>query len=206
MADRDDENYFSDNDGFDALPVSTLQELEQYALTSTQHEPAIRIKQQYQTAQNASRVAREDPAWQNQQPVSAAGQHPFQEPPSSDYGLDDEDVIDLDEPSMVIEPASGPPRRVTIDVEAPYFHSQTEAGAQYYSTQPHHDAPFAKAGPQLDVSDLQARVEEVSFSIVTRSHSHIDYNLYSSSASGLPLRDRYGPQSLRRPPKPARYL
>lgn len=46
---------------------------------------------------------------QQQRLIPSAPPASAPKPPSSDYGFDDEDVIDLDEPSMVIQPASRPP-------------------------------------------------------------------------------------------------
>ncbi|KAL2352636.1 hypothetical protein BJ546DRAFT_849393 [Cryomyces antarcticus] len=104
MADNDDENFFSDDD-FDDLPADTLHELEQRAFLSTQQTKAAA----------AAVVIPHDWHQQNKrngQPQSGSdrnsvGAQRYPEPPSSDYGFDEEDVIDLDEPSIVVQPGQG---------------------------------------------------------------------------------------------------
>ncbi|KAK3076378.1 hypothetical protein LTS18_013185, partial [Coniosporium uncinatum] len=101
MADRDDDDEFaiSDND-FDNLPASTLQDLECDALQFTQL-PKSQVAPAPQSQPRHRPVAHSR---------SSRVQKPFQpprrivppKPPSSDYGLDDEDVIDLDEQPLPI--------------------------------------------------------------------------------------------------------
>lgn len=97
------------------------------------------------------------------------------EPPSSDYGLDDEEVIDLDEPSMVIQPASGlahrpyPAQDSQADEElepstaAAFAAADAELGSQTFGRWPR--APPTKSQPpqgsSMDVSALQARIAEL---------------------------------------------
>lgn len=115
------------DDDLDDIPDNTLLELEQNAISSTQRQkpsqpppPAVNLRKQ---AHNASSLYRSQKTTKNlawrpprrQQPgVSAASQarsaglNNAPDPPSSeDYGFDEENVIDLDEPSIVIQPASG---------------------------------------------------------------------------------------------------
>lgn len=129
MADQeDDENYFSD-DGLDGLPQSTLQELEQRAISSTQQQiAALRVKQRNQ-AVRPYKLSVPSNGWQ--QPVPSRITTPAaHEPPSSDYGLDDEDVIDLDEPSLANQSNAGPPQRLAHTDLAQQV-SYAEADYQY---------------------------------------------------------------------------
>lgn len=97
------------------------------------------------------------------------------DPPSSDYGLDDEEVIDLDEPSMVIQPASGlahrplPARDVPADDELEpstadvFAAADAELASQTFGRWPR--APPVRSqhaqGSSMDVSALQARIAEL---------------------------------------------
>lgn len=98
-------------------------------------------------------------------------------PPSSDYGLDDEEVIDLDEPSMVIQPASGlahrplPPPVQDLDADdelepstaAAFAAADAELGSQTFGRWQR--APPVRSQPpqgsSMDVSALQARIAEL---------------------------------------------
>ncbi|KAJ9619235.1 hypothetical protein H2203_008564 [Taxawa tesnikishii (nom. ined.)] len=163
MADLDDENYFSDN-GFDELPVNTLQDLEQRAVLSTQQETAIGIRQPFHQ-QKAQKTANGNNAWHDRQTATVVAPGSFTEPPSSDYGLDDEDVIDLDEPSLVIQPASGPPARAPRNAVPVHAHREAQPGAEdsFRSAYSQQEAAPAGgyAGPDFDVSELEARIQEL---------------------------------------------
>ncbi|GAB7349086.1 hypothetical protein MBLNU459_g8040t1 [Dothideomycetes sp. NU459] len=173
MADPDDDNYFSDS-GLDALPQSTLHQLERGALSSTQQQMALRRANQYSQAARPYKLSMPSNGWQ--QPMSARGAPPpAHEPPSSDYGLDDEDVIDLDEPSLVIQPASGPPQRVPHDNpvhDDDYPIDDYEHAQQYAAQDPHLDhligQQHAELQPLPAATDaqsgwlaLEARVKEL---------------------------------------------
>lgn len=174
MADQgDDENYFSD-DGLDGLPQSTLNELEQRAVSSTQQQIAARRVKQYHQAARPYKLSVPSNGWQ--QPVQArtTSLPPAQEPPSSDYGLDDEDVVDLDEPSLLPQPASAPQHFAQNNfaqqdtyAEADYHYDQGYAAqdhdslyqnGQQYSEIQH---PGSPNNAQPDLLALQARVKEV---------------------------------------------
>ncbi|KAI7532044.1 hypothetical protein KC331_g13780 [Hortaea werneckii] len=193
-----DEDFFSDDD-LDAVPDNTLAELEQNAISSTQR-PSADLPRQSRKPVNdhvsiPSRPAHQakQTAWRPPQlrvpPAAIAPQHrqdsnppvTVPAPPSSDYGFEDEDVVDLDEPSMVIQPASGPNtrhptqhaqhssatahynRKTALDpeTEAAFAAADAELGA-HEPGQWAHAPPLASraSGPNstLDVSSLQARI------------------------------------------------
>ncbi|KAK0815456.1 hypothetical protein LTR91_001931 [Friedmanniomyces endolithicus] len=199
-----DEDFFSDDD-LDHIPDTTLRDLEHNALTSTQRPKAggqtsrdhygIGLKK---GGSNVSALSAALPAgkshnrpWCPPQPQAqptvppaprAAPPASAPAPPSSDYGLDDEeDVIDLDEPSMVIQPASGPhaggnvrPRPSTAlparygskpvldrEAEAAFAAADVERGAQSQAQWAHAPHLQPRAGDGMDLSALQARVAEL---------------------------------------------
>jgi hypothetical protein len=182
-----EDDLFLDDD-LDDIPDNTLVELERNAISSTQrqrHSPApsqaINLRKQ---AHNASSLYRSQKATKNlawrpprlQQPGSQA--RPVvsnaQPPTSSDYGFDEENVIDLDEPSMVIHPASGPSARVpsrptssraasrTIDPETAAAFAAADAeiggGAQQWAQAPHLQH---KKRNDPDTNALMARIAEL---------------------------------------------
>jgi hypothetical protein len=182
-----EDDLFLDDD-LDDIPDNTLVELERNAISSTQrqrHSPApsqaANLRKQ---AHNASSLYRSQKATKNlawrpprlQQPGSQA--RPVvsnaQPPTSSDYGFDEENVIDLDEPSMVIHPASGPSARVpsrptssrvasrTIDPEtaAAFAAADAEIGgdAQQWAQAPHLQH---KKRNDTDTNALMARIAEL---------------------------------------------
>ncbi|KAI7022941.1 hypothetical protein KC355_g1887 [Hortaea werneckii] len=194
-----DEDFFSDDD-LDAVPDNTLAELEQNAISSTQRPPADLPRQSRKPVNDHVSIIPSRPAHQAKQaawrppqpripPAAVAPQHrqdsnppvSVPAPPSSDYGFEDEDVVDLDEPSMVIQPASGPNtrhptqhaqhssatarynRKAALDpeTEAAFAAADAELGA-HEPGQWTHAPPLASrpSGPNsaLDVSSLQARV------------------------------------------------
>ena len=200
-----DEDFFSDDD-LDGIPDNTLAELEQNAISSTQRafttKAAPQPPRQFQKPINNVSIptrpatANGNTAWRPPQPrVQQPPPQPFRQQsvhqtstlpasapaPSSDYGFDDEDVIDLDEPSMVIQPACGPSTRVntqlkpspaavshdgrkaTLDpeTEAAFAAADAELGAHEAGPWAHapHLAPKADNG--IEMSSLQARIAEL---------------------------------------------
>ncbi|KAK3111997.1 hypothetical protein LTR53_012179 [Teratosphaeriaceae sp. CCFEE 6253] len=172
----DEEDFFSDDD-LDGIPDDTFRELEQNALASTQlasgrnHAP-VKSAPLWRAPQPQYRPQPAPPS-RSAPPASAPA------PPSSDYGFDEEDVIDLDAPSMVIQPASGPRTAQRQQLAAaptvpfrtrPPLDSQTEAafaaadaelgapGPAQWSHAPHLQP---RSGLDLDLSALQARVAEL---------------------------------------------
>jgi hypothetical protein len=182
-----EDDLFLDDD-LDDIPDNTLVELERNAISSTQrqrHSPApsqaVNLRKQ---AHNASSLYRSQKATKNlawrpprlQQPGSQArpAVSNAQPPTSSDYGFDEENVIDLDEPSMVIHPASGPSAKVqsrptssraasrTIDLEtaAAFAAADAEIGgdAQQWAQAPHLQH---KKRNDTDTNALMARIAEL---------------------------------------------
>jgi hypothetical protein len=163
-----EDDMFLDDD-LDDIPDNTLLELEQNAISSTQRQkvsqappPAVNLRKQ---AHNASSLYRSQNSTKNlawrpprrQQPgmptasqARSAGPNEPAPTSSDEYGFDEENVIDLDEPSMVIHPASGPAARPrptsrtasrSIDPEtaAAFAAADAEmgAGAQQWDHAPH---------------------------------------------------------------------
>jgi hypothetical protein len=193
----DEEDFFSDDD-FVNIPDDTILELEQHALSSTQLPSAPSVQQPFRKqAHNASSLNRtggnnKNLPWRPPQPSrpqirSQALRAPLPvappasapDPPSSDYGLDDETVIDLDEPSMVIQPEAGvrdrqysvQPRQQQqpasqslsqAEIEAAYAAADAELGSQTFGRwqrpQVQGNVP---AGTPADTSALQARIAQL---------------------------------------------
>jgi hypothetical protein len=182
-----EDDLFLDDD-LDDIPDNTLVELERNAISSTQRQrhspapsPAINLRKQ---AHNASSLYRSQKSAKNlawrpprlQQPGSQArpAASNAQAPTSSDYGFDEENVIDLDEPSMVIHPASGPSARVpsrptssravsrTIDPETAAAFAAADAdiggGTQQWAQAPHLQH---KKRNDPDTDALMARIAEL---------------------------------------------
>jgi hypothetical protein len=176
------------DDDLDDIPDNTLVELERNAISSTQRQrhspapsPAINLRKQ---AHNASSLYRSQKTTNNlawrpprlQQPGSQArpAVSNAQAPTSSDYGFDEENVIDLDESSMVIHPASGPSARVpsrptssraasrTIDPETAAAFAAADAdiggGTQQWAQAPHLQH---KKRNDPDTNALMARIAEL---------------------------------------------
>ncbi|SMY28251.1 unnamed protein product [Zymoseptoria tritici ST99CH_1A5] len=193
----DEEDFFSDDD-LGNIPDDTILELEQYALSSTPMQNPQSLQQPLRKqAHNASSLIRTGGAnknlpWRPPQPTrpqirSQALRAPPQiappasapDPPSSDYGLDDEEVIDLDEPSMVIQPDAGMQNRQSsvqpgfqpeeasqslsqAEMEAPYTAADAELGSQTFGRwqppQPRYNAPGESS---MDTSALKARIAQL---------------------------------------------
>lgn len=98
------DDFFDDTD-LDGLPPNTYQELEQRARSSTQPAHAI--------APGGSNVHIEGPGRLQRADFPPADDD---DPPSSDYGLDDEDVIDLDKPE----------EEQTVTTRAPHVASRAQ--------------------------------------------------------------------------------
>jgi hypothetical protein len=181
-----EDDLFLDDD-LDDIPDNTLVELERNAISSTQRQrhspapsPAINLRKQ---AHNASSLYRsqkttKDLAWRPPRLLQPGSQtrpavSNAQPPTSSDYGFDEENVIDLDEPSMVIHPASGPSARNasrptsraasrTIDSETAAAFAAADAemggGTQQWAQAPHLQH---KKRNDTDTNALMARIAEL---------------------------------------------
>ncbi|KAK4541820.1 hypothetical protein LTR36_007352 [Oleoguttula mirabilis] len=195
-----EDDFFSDDD-LDGIPDNTLQELEQHALSSTQRAKSTTLPTQRQFQKQRTNVsipsrpatANRNTSWRPPQPrpQPLRRAHPqahlqpldappasAPEPPSSDYGFDDEDVVDLDEPSPIIQPAAahharpitairpaaaahsldGTTAELDAETEAAYAAADAELGAQQWAQAPHLQP---KADDGIEVSALQARIAEL---------------------------------------------
>lgn len=188
-----EDDLFPDDD-LDDIPDNTLVELERNAISSTQRQraspasqhPPPDLRRQIHNASGLYRAQRptKNTAWRpprRQQPGMAGSSGPapppnVPEPPSSDYGFDDENVIDLDEPTMVIHPASGPPTRVqsrpasrtasrAMDPEtaAAFAAADAEMGGGAQASEHWGQAPHLqnKARTDSETATLLARIAEL---------------------------------------------
>lgn len=104
-----DDDYFSD-DGFDALPPSTLLQLEQNAFAATQQQQSQQLPNPYHNQQQGTKRQLNHQTGRQQRAANSLHRGPvLQQPPvinlaSSDYG--DLDVGELD--AGVLDNADGP--------------------------------------------------------------------------------------------------
>ena len=156
MAYQIDEEEFSDN-GFDELPANALYQLEHEAVS--QRGPEIYdVHDQHAAFVDDGGLYQGNAEMYDQQ--TAAEDETMAEPPSSDYGFDDEDVIDLDEPTMVIHPASGLPSRSGRQDKSNNNHHTADAQPEVWTQQEHlHHAQ--QRATDIDVTGLQMRIAEL---------------------------------------------
>ncbi|KAK4939021.1 hypothetical protein LTR28_009462, partial [Elasticomyces elasticus] len=103
---HEEEHFFSDDD-LDALPANALHQLEHNAISSTQKARATTSRPPSRLPPfKPPRVIPKQPQWQQAPTVQPPSPQHLSDPPSSDYGFDDEDVIDLDEPSPIAQPGN----------------------------------------------------------------------------------------------------
>jgi hypothetical protein len=141
MADEVDDFDF-DDDALDELPENTLNELEHNAFLSTQHAspPVARL----QTRGNGRSL------WPGNQflPETRPPARPVSRPPS-DYGLDDEDVINLEEQPLSVQQAYeewSQSQRIVQRVPEVSVQARIEGGSEQ---------------PQVDMLKLQQQVLQV---------------------------------------------
>lgn len=168
MADQDDENEFSDG-GLDGLPQSTLQELEDKAISSTQHHVTAQRLRQHTRVTKPYKLS--IPSNPKQEPLLPPN------PPSSDYGLDDdEDVVDLDESSRVLQPSYAPAQHGNVshthaldtsidtlqDNEYGELHDPMDLAPAHepYSAYPTNQHGYATSRG-LDLKHFEARIKKV---------------------------------------------
>lgn len=180
--DNNDDNYFLADD-FDDLPANTLQDLEYRAILSTQHVNPIVASGRQPHEQNARRnTVRENrqPPVRHESTITGS----IEGPDGSDYGFDDEDVINLDEPSAIYDTGLQPPkdrdRSAAQSRQAPIPQNIRTIGQPHQLPHRANENPFsphlsnghANATESRDeiradiqkakeASDLQKRVEEV---------------------------------------------
>ncbi|KAK3057229.1 hypothetical protein LTR09_002268 [Extremus antarcticus] len=190
-----DEDDF-DDDGLDAIPDNTLQQLEQTAFTSTQgtrpktsRGPQNHVIQTYGATGLSRNGNLGKTSWRPpqprksfQQPIPSEPAASAPDPPSSDYGFDDEDVIDLDEPSAGAQAPSALPTRARTttpgpvaarnvrygskppldpETEAAFAAADAELGAPEIGPWTHAPHLAPKPNDSVDVSSLQARIAEL---------------------------------------------
>jgi hypothetical protein len=161
MADIDDDDEFGLDDSLlDDVPDIALEQLERDAFQATQGRPNVKrppINSQYRPPKSTNnppyRPPRPIARQQNQQ--SYASQRNVQQParPPSDYGIDDEDIIDLD----------AQPYAVSQDyVQVP---SYSRLAGQQPAIQQHElvEDSFMTGDdqPQVSVAELQQRILQV---------------------------------------------
>ena len=151
----DEDDYFGDD--FEQLPANTLRRLESDAITLSQQasdrsRPAAGKHGDVSAGTRTSAPL----AYLRQQESNGLPNESLPQPPSSDYGLDDEDVIDLDDSLTYIAEPQKPQRD-----QAPAPYSYVEDGAQ--DTRAHQERYPSQRQRALhsDVVDLQARIAEL---------------------------------------------
>ncbi|TKX24058.1 hypothetical protein C1H76_3626 [Elsinoe australis] len=149
MDDIGDEEDLFDQD-FGDVPANTLQQLEQHAISLSQRPRTSSVNNnQVGQAKSAPPALREHAADTFE---DESGVHP----PSSDYGFDDEDVIDLDDPTVTFGQHDAP------------FPVGARPGAQT-SRQPYQEDVYQSGGEDFaeaqqvsaDLELMQARIAEL---------------------------------------------
>jgi len=188
MADRDDEIDFSDT-ALEDLPLSTLQDLEHTAISSTQRQlTALRSKHYTQVAR-PFKLSLPSTTWQQALPDHSAAPAP-PDPPSSDYGFDDEDVIDLDEPPVLAHPAPAPPHAVAADhINRPVaaINPGLDHVTQSVTNNVLHLHDSRLPGPAQDLAALNAKTEAVGSLPASASLVSLLYLVFSWSLSSHPV-------------------
>ena len=166
MADTDDDDEFGLDDALDELPSNALYELERDAFLSTQQQKAAG-----NTATNVAQYNKSGRSWQLQKQDSFASDRTVQaNRPPSDYGLDDEDVIDLDEQPYAVQQAYSdiPTYGGLLQEEHGYLQNHDSNGVDSFRT--------AAEQPQVNIAELQERILQVS-----RYRSFFTQVLYTQS-------------------------
>jgi hypothetical protein len=148
MADNDDDDEFGLDDALDDLPDDDLYELEREAFLSTQHH------QHHQPRNHALSSVRNLRHLPDEESF-ASDKTLLPNNPPSDYGLDDEDIIDLDDQPPAVQQA--------------YNKALTHTGyiGKQESPNPYEGAPEAESyrakaeEPHADVAALQAALLKV---------------------------------------------
>lgn len=144
MADIDDDDEFGLDDALDDLQDNDLYQLEHNALLSTQHNRAVLNNVQKQRLVNQDSFASDRTLVANR--------------PPSGYGLNDEDVIDLDEQPFAVQQAYNQGNKYNR------FHHQQQRDADYGAEVGDDSYQTAMEDPQVDVAGLQALLLQVSIS------------------------------------------
>jgi hypothetical protein len=151
MADNDDDDEFGlDSCLLDALPDNALEQLERDAFRATQRQPDVKSRP-------PNRHAVE---YQHRQPLQPRNQESFGSDrtiqpnrPPSDYGFDDEDVIDLDEQPYSVQQGYS---------QAPNYSRLAGQEAQLQRNHVDEDSFMTAAEhPPVNVTELQERVLQV---------------------------------------------
>lgn len=175
------EDEFGD-DGLEELPDTTLLDLEHQAASTQQarvHSNTASQRQHIHTY-GAAGLSRDydarKAAWRPPQPrPQPRPPASAPDPPSSDYGFDDEDVVDLDEPSTVTQPSNslpdrrraGPASRHTSkppldpETEAAFAAADAELGAPHVAQWTYENHIRREPNDAFHVTSLQARVAEL---------------------------------------------
>ena len=170
MADQEDENDFSDSGlDLDLLPQSTLRDLEHNAISSTQQQVAARRQKQYHQVTRPFKLSAPSNRWpsqvSNRPSVPPVTRDPS--PPSSDYGFDEEDVVDLDEPPLAL--------RSNLPVTKPTTAAPTSNPVNDYNHSADVDAsapPTYAEGP-IDYETDQTAPPDAPYPDLTLLDSHI---------------------------------
>ena len=152
----DEDEYYSDG-GFDGLPVNALHQLERNAINVSQQ--ALEQQQQLANHNEFSTdyggLGRDRSNADGWQMVDEDQEMPA--PPSSDYGFDDEDVIDLDDPTMIHEDATVMIPQVMSPVNQEHVDQFGDAGVE------EHAGRGVMVAPEqgVDLQRLQSRITQL---------------------------------------------
>lgn len=148
MADDNDDDEFGLDDALDDLPDNDLDELERHAFLSTQQHSKAAV----------NRVGIRGLQQQEQEASFASDKTLHPNRPPSDYGFDDEDIIDLDEQPFAVQQAynnRGSTYTGFVDQQdsAPEARLDGRTEEESYET--------AVEQPYVDVAALQAQLQLV---------------------------------------------
>jgi hypothetical protein len=147
MAGTDDEDEFGFDDDLDDLPENDLYQLERDAFLSTQRNPS-NLALSPAHGKNA-RIQHAPESYESDRTLQPNR-------PPSDYGLDDEDIIDLDNQPLAVQQAYRKSATYSNGcLGQPESNSQYEAGAAAESFQ------TAVEQPQVDVARITTLLEKV---------------------------------------------
>jgi len=188
MADRDDEIDFSDT-ALEDLPLSTLQDLEHTAISSTQRQLTATLRSKhYPQVARPYKLSLPSTTWQQTLPDHSAAPAPAPappDPPSSDYGFDDEDVIDLDEPFVLAPPHSVAAEQINRPLTA--IHTGFDHVKYSATDNVHHPHGFLLPDPAQDLAALNAKTEKVGSPPAPQSLVSLFYLVFPLSVPSHPV-------------------
>jgi hypothetical protein len=148
MADDNDDDEFGLDDALDDLPDNDLYELERHAFLSTQRHSNVAIDNVQNRRQQQGELHESVDSNRTLQP----------DRPPSDYGFDDEDIIDLDEQPYAVQQAynnKGPTYAGFVDQQ------DSASSARYDRRAEEESYETAVEESSVDLAALQAQLQQV---------------------------------------------